>query len=283
MSRKQKNMPVTLTAHPRECPAKLRSFIALKLNISGRKAKELLDARLVSVNGKRVWIAHHEIRRGDQVRVHKTSSPGKSRPDPEILYEDQDYAVVNKPPGIVSTGEDSMENTIQEKTGSKSVKVVHRLDRDTSGCLLSAKNTPAFNAAVELFRKKQVKKVYHAIAAGTLNPPRQTINIPLNGQTASTGLRTLNSNKEASHLQITIHTGRTHQIRRHLLAAGAPVLGDRRYSPGGRLPTRLLDVGRQMLHASFLEFIHPRTMKTVKVSSPLPRDFRKCLKQFKLS
>ena len=264
-----------------EARSTLRDFVATRLGLSRKKAKLLLDSRSVFVNGKRVWMARHPLKCADVVEV--VSTPSRCGGETKVLYEDDDYLVVDKPAAVLSNGPGSIEERLRAERAEESLSAAHRLDRDTTGCLLFARHKTALEDAVRLFRERRVRKVYHAIAAGRVSPPEQEISAAVKGQRAVTRVRTLDANSAATHLTAKIETGRTHQIRKHLASIHNPVLGDRHYGTGQRLSPRHMAVGRQMLHASSLEFEHPRTGGRIRVRAQLPRDFRRCLKAFGLS
>lgn len=270
----------------------LLNFLAIKLDASKKKAKDLLNARNVFVNRQRIWMARHSLRRGDKVGIlQPTVTSGaidrlavKARHERlTILFEDDDYLIVDKKAGILSNGKNSVEVCLQAQLKLPSLKVAHRLDKDTSGCLLLTKNIMAFDRILPIFRFRRVKKSYHAIVAGRLSPPVQTITTPLEGQRAITRIRTLDSNRDASHLMIKIETGRTHQIRKHLASIHHPVLGDRYYGTGISATDKTLNIPRQMLHGLSLEFDSPLTKQKVQALAPLPNDFHNCLKLFNLT
>lgn len=258
----------------------LLEFLASELDLSRKRAKELLNRRDVTINGRRIWMARHALHAGDTVAV--TTVTGSKGPI-EILFEDNDYLVVNKKPGLLSNGPGSVEDRIREQTGNREIQVAHRLDRDTSGCLLLARNTRSLEAIVACFDRRTVSKSYHTLVVGSVNSPALTMKQPLEGRSAFTHARVLDSNRAASHLQVSIKTGRTHQIRRHLAALGHPVLGDRHYALKRVKDKRIQNLGRQMLHASAIDFQHPRTSRRIRVKAPLPNDFRNALKALGLS
>lgn len=260
----------------------LLDFLARKLDISKKKAKALLDARSVFVNRKRVWMARHKLREGDTVEF-TDSTPTAGRQDADILFQDEHYLAVNKQPGIISNGENSLESMLRQELSLPGLLSIHRLDKDTSGCLLLAMNRPAFNLMLALFKKKLVDKTYHTIVSGSVNTPDRTITDEIDGQTAITHIKMLDANRQASHLQVKIRTGRTHQIRKHLASIKHPVLGDRQYGAGIKNNEKTMRIGRQMLHASGLRFDHPVTGKKISIRAPLPKDFRSCLKNFNLT
>jgi 23S rRNA pseudouridine1911/1915/1917 synthase len=266
-----------------EAPVLLVRFLAARLGLSGKKAKALLDGRHVFVNRRRVWMAHHELQTGDRVEVPRAAPRKPVDLRTRTLFEDDHYVVINKPAGTLANGEGSIEELLRTRLRCPALAAAHRLDRDTSGCLLLAKTPGSLEGAVRLFRERRVRKRYHAIVHGALEGKEQTIKTPLNGQEAVTRIRLLDARKAASHLQVAIDTGRTHQIRKHLASIRHPVIGDRYY--GIRLPAtrQSITVGRQMLHASSLDFEHPVTGRRVRAKAPLPRDFRQCLRSFRLT
>jgi 23S rRNA pseudouridine1911/1915/1917 synthase len=268
---------------PREDGTHLLSYLADHLRTSKKKAKDLLDDRCILVNRRRVWMAHHVLRTGHTITLvarPAEGQPGKAVP---LLYEDPYYLIVDKPSGRFSNEAQSVELDLREQLNEPGLLVAHRLDRDTTGCLLVARSKEAFDAMVELFRQKMVSKSYHAIVAGRMPSDPTTITKPIEGLPAITHCKTLDSRAEASHLLVKIDTGRTHQIRKHLADLGFPVIGDRHYATRRRSGQQAMQVGRQMLHASGLAFKHPMSGRTVRVRAPLPRDFRNCLKMFGLT
>lgn len=266
-----------------EAGQSLQVFLSAKLGLSKRAAKNLMDDRNVWVNRKCVWMAHHTLHQGDTVEVpaaaHKAvgATPSKIR----VLVEDEHYLVADKPAGMLAVGEDSAEALLRAQTGLPALQAVHRLDRDTTGCLLCAKSQAAFDAAVAVFKTRRVTKLYHAIVFGSFDRTSSTVNEELDGDRAVSHIHREAVSKDASFLKVRIETGRTHQIRRHLASIRHPVLGDREHGVKFARDPRLLTVPRQMLHASGLELPHPRVAgQTIKAHSPLPADFRRCLKLF---
>jgi RluA family pseudouridine synthase len=264
----------------------LQVFLSHKLSLSKRAAKNLLDDKTVWVNRRCVWMAHHLLRQGDTVEVPAANKPkGEAAPAVKIrvLVEDEFYLVVDKPSSLVSVGEGSAEELLRVQAQQPALKAVHRLDRDTTGCLLLAKNAAAFDAAVALFKTRRVSKTYQAIVSGKFDRAASTVDQELDGERAVSHIQREAIAKDASFLQVKIETGRTHQIRRHLASIRHPVLGDREYGFKFARDPRLLTVPRQMLHASGLEMPHPMIPgKTLKAHSPLPADFRRCLKLFEM-
>ncbi len=277
-----KTGPASFRVAQRDLPTRLIDFLEKRLGISRNKCREHIDARRILVNQKCVWMARHPLSGGDRVTIVATPD-AQSASKLRYLYEDELFLVVDKPAGHLSNEDNSIEAQVRMVLDIPSLRAAHRLDRWTSGCLLMAKDGDAFDSAVSLFRRHLVDKRYHALVAGRVSTENQTITTPIDGKRAVTHVRALDRNRTASHVSIKTDTGRTHQIRKHLSSINHPVLGDRHYLRSGTLDPRLLQVARQMLHAGSLAFKHPITKRQVRVTSPLPRDFRSCMKQFDLS
>lgn len=260
----------------------IQDFLSEWLGLSRNKAKALLDSRQVHLNGHRIWMARHTLRAGDVLEAPLQTAPPQAQARAAILYNGADYVVADKPAGRLSNGPESLEAELRRVLGIDSLAAVHRLDRDTSGCLLLAKRQDAFDRAVDVFRQHRILKVYHAITAGRVPGPEHTVDSPLDREPAVTHLRVLDSSPLASHLSVKIDTGRTHQIRRHLEGIGHPVLGDKTYGLRHVMPPELRHIERQMLHAATLQFESPFNGEKIRVTSPLPGDFAACLKRLRL-
>jgi 23S rRNA pseudouridine1911/1915/1917 synthase len=222
-------------------------------------------------------MARHELKRKDVVEVMTPETPRQEVLAIPVLHEDADYIIVNKPAGVLSNGPGSVENLLRERRAEPDIRAVHRLDRDTTGCLLLARSEAAFQTAIPLFREHRISKTYHLIACGRMEEGDRTLTGDIDGQRAVTRIRTLDIGKLASHVVAKIETGRTHQIRKHMASIRRPILGDRQYAPEVSLPPQLMP-DRQMLHASEVAFPHPVTGASVRVRAELPRDFSRCLK-----
>ncbi len=269
-----------LAARPRDGVA-LLDFLACQLGLSRRQAKSLLDARCVFVNGRRIWMARHRLAAGDAVEVAVAPAPARRAARP--LYEDDDYLIIDKPPGLASTGPRSAESVWRTETNNPALCAVHRLDRDTSGCLLLARTPEAAARMHPLFARRHILKVYHALVSGQVRERTREIAYPVDHQSARTRMLTLAAAPHASHLQLTLETGRTHQIRRHLLAIGHPLLGDRVYATRRVLAPAERTVSRHMLHAARLAFAHPADGRPVEARAPLPPDFLHVKRRFGLA
>lgn len=262
----------------------LRDTLARTLEISKRQAKALLDSRRVLVNARRVWMAHHRLRAGDLIEVPASvTQPGKRKQPLRITKKAAPYLVVAKPAGMLSNGSNSVESALRIQEGRKSLLAVHRLDRDTSGCLIFASTPTAMDAIIPVFRERKVVKVYHTIVLGSYEQEQTTIHTQLEDEEALTHVRCLSKCKEASYLAIRISTGRRHQIRKHMANLRHPVLGDPKYGPKRITDPRFAAIPRQMLHARDVEFPHPKTGEPVRAHAPLPPDFNATLQAFRLN
>ena len=258
----------------------LQDFLSSHFDLSRRSAKAVIDGRSVWVNRKCVWIAHHVLRSGDTVEVPravvsaakrqsagsnsskganglngsaKEASGDRQLRHIRVLLETKDFIVADKPAGVLSNGAPSSAETIlREQLNEPNLQAVHRLDRDTSGCLLFARSYAAYLAAVEVFKTRKVRKEYRAIVAGCFPYAHQRIDAPLDGQPAVSHVLREHSAADASFLKVRIETGRTNQIRRHLASVRFPIVGDRTFGLKHARAPRLMSVPRQMLHASSL-------------------------------
>ena len=277
-------------------PKVLQDFLALKFSLSRRTAKAMIDGRSVWVNRKCVWIARFALRTGDLVEIPsqvvkgalKQSGGEDARRETKdvrhvrVLWSNESYLVCDKPAGVVSCDDPkSVETILREQEKIPTLEAVHRLDRDTTGCLMFAKNHAAFLAAVEVFKTHKVSKVYHAVATGSFKYAHQVIDSPIDGQPAVSKVTREGASADASFLRIRIETGRTNQIRKHLASVRAPIVGDRVFGLKSARDPRLMRVPRQMLHASTLTLPDPLSPHDeISVHSPLPADFRATLKLF---
>ncbi len=260
----------------------LLDFLSQRLGISRNAAKGLLNARHVFVNRKRIWMARHPLRARDVIEIvpHDSRPTGRSI---ATLYEDDDYLVVNKPAATLSNGPRSLEERLQRQAQSNWPCCVHRLDKDTTGCLLLARHEDALEQAMQVFKRHDLNKVYRALVMGTVTPEEQTITSPIGAENAVSHVRVLDSNREASHVSVRIETGRTHQIRKHLAGLGHPVIGDRQYGSRSRHSEKLTKVGRQMLHAYGLQLKSPISGQLIRAKAPLPHDFRRTMRLYGLT
>jgi|TARA_B100000959_G_scaffold114226_1_gene120420 23S rRNA pseudouridine1911/1915/1917 synthase len=277
--------------------------------------QRLIASGDIRVNGQLVKASHHP-HAGEEITIHwPKPEPMAAEPEAialDVLMEDDRLLVLNKPPGIVvhpaaGHARGTLVNALLhhcdgELSGIGGVArpgIVHRLDKDTSGCLVVAKNDATHQALSAQFAGRKTKKIYHAIvcgrppkAQGTIKEPiarhpvhRKKMAIVKGGRDAETRYRALEELNEATHIEAELHTGRTHQIRVHFQHLGCPLAGDPVY--GGRTARKLTDstghtVPRQMLHAQSLTFIHPQSGKILTAEAPLPADFLDALSFLRL-
>jgi tRNA pseudouridine32 synthase/23S rRNA pseudouridine746 synthase len=215
-----------------------------------------------------------------------------------VIYEDEHILALNKPSGLSSQGGRGQVNTLDEllwafaKSSGNRPRLVHRLDRDTSGVILTAKTKPAAGFLGKALMGRRFRKTYRAIVApGPPVPPEGVIETPLrrdeqgreafmricaadhpDAETTKTLYRTVIHGQNAALLELQPHTGRMHQLRVHLASIGRPIAGDARY--GGALMLNGEPVPRLMLHAAALEFPHPAGGSR-RIEAPLPEDMRR--------
>ncbi|MBM4151921.1 MAG: RluA family pseudouridine synthase [Kiritimatiellaceae bacterium] len=270
----------TFQVTPHEDGLPLVDVLSDRLRCSKKQARVLLDARQVFVNGQRVWMAKHTVKLKD---VLETVRPEAKSQKITILSKMGDLFVVNKPSGVVTNGSArSLEVRLQHELNNPQVCAVHRLDRDTSGCVLFAANAAAKEQMIPLFKEEKIVKIYRAIAIGRVPDSLKTITRDIDGESATTIVSVLDRNRDASYLELRIHTGRTHQIRKHLAAMRHPVLGDKEYAGEQRGNPIFRGVPRQMLHACRLILPASEGEKAHRISAPVPEDFQAILHALKL-
>jgi 23S rRNA pseudouridine1911/1915/1917 synthase len=299
---------------PRE---RLDVFLSRKLPELSRGAiQRLIADGDIRVDGKIVKPTHHP-RAGETVVIQRPETqPALAQPEAiplNILYEDADLVVLNKPAGLVvhpAVGhqEHTLVNALLHHCagqlsgigGVARPGIVHRLDKETSGCLVAAKNDGAHLNLAAQFAGREVGKIYQAIACGWMprlsgqieaaiardqtNRQRMTVTDGTRGREARTSYRVLERWPSATLVELELHTGRTHQIRAHLRHLGFPVAGDRVY--GARATARLKDLTgytapRPLLHAQRLTLSHPRDGRRMSFEAPLPTDFTSALDFFR--
>lgn len=298
----QHSAGITSLAVNKPDPKVLQDFLALKFALSRRTAKAVIDGRNVWVNRKCVWIARFSLKTGDVIEVPAQVVKGAQRQSSvgagdkvsaveagepakrhvRVLWSNEEYLICDKPAGIVTCDDPkSVESILRVQESLPNLVAVHRLDRDTTGCLMFAKNHKAFLAAVEVFKTHKVLKIYNAIVVGDFRFAHQVIDSPLDNQPAVSKVTREAAGSDASFLRVRIETGRTNQIRRHLASVRYPIIGDRVFGLKNARDPRFMQVPRQMLHAATLTLpdpLHPH--EEIKAHAPLPADFRACLKLF---
>ena len=273
--------PALLDVRQPESGLALDRFLMMRMGISRKQAKRCLDERRVFVNRRRVWMAHHELRQGDRVEV--TGAPARAKPADSlrIVHEDAACIVVDKPAGLDSTGPDSAEARVRARFPE--MEPVHRIDRETSGCLMFARSGAARTELERQFEAREVEKTYQAIVIGPFPPTLTRMERPVGGLTALTELRLLKRTPDAAHIEVRPKTGRTHQIRLHLQAAGYPLAGDRAYATRTVKDERIRHLPRQMLHAWRIAWRDPATGEPRRAQAGLPEDFRAALELLRLA
>jgi 23S rRNA pseudouridine1911/1915/1917 synthase len=293
---------------------RLDVFLRDRYPVASRGAlQRLIEQGHIRVNGQAVKPTHTP-HAGELVEVcWPEAKATEAQPEEiplEILFEDASLLVINKPPGLVvhpAAGheEHTLVNALLHHCrgslsgigGVARPGIVHRLDKETSGCLVVAKNDETHLALARQFEERTVEKFYDAIVLGALKNEKGEIRASIarhpshrkrmavleSGESrfAHTSYRVLERLVHATHVEAEIHTGRTHQIRVHFQFIGHPVVGDDTY--GGKANKRFTETTgyeapRVLLHARKLSFVHPRTGKKVKFTAPLPEDFRAAVK-----
>ncbi len=251
----------------------LKTFLSDILNISRSKAKNLIDTKNIFVNQKRAWIASFSLKKGDIVYIPEINFKQKLK-DLKIIYEDEYIFAINKDAGIISDKNfNSAENLLKRQLNNPDIKAIHRLDKETSGVLLFAKNKKIFEIFKNLWKEKRVKKIYLAICHNEANFLKKEINIPIENKKAKSLIEKISSENNLTLFKIIAETGRKHQIRIHLAKIGFPVLGDKVYGPNIIKEERLRNIKRQLLHCYELSFPCPFTKKIVTIKTEIPDDF----------
>lgn len=259
---------------PPERGLTLIEWVARKSGASNRQVKRWLDQKRVFVNGQRVWIARHPLATGDEVEFPAAAERSPSRLT--LLYEDDHYLVVDKPAGVLSNRHPRSVEALLAATHPGAL-AVHRLDRDTSGCLLVARTREAFDLAVPLFQEREVEKIYHALVLGQVPAGLTRMDRPVDRLEAITHVRVIRATREASYIECRLETGRTHQIRKHLQMYGFGLVGDKEYRKPGEAtePAWARGCTRHMLHAVRLGFPHPVTGVRVRAEAPVPAEMQR--------
>ncbi len=284
----------TYTVPPLEKQERLSDHLPGKFeSIQSKKGmKKAIEKRLVKLNGETGHTADY-VQGGEIVELYQ-SKPKEHKTkidlDLEVLYEDEFLAVVNKPAGIVVSGNKKwkLENALnsnlslsKEKDALTRAEPIHRLDLPTSGALLCGKTHKVVMALNKLFEEKKIDKTYHAVTIGNMDTEGNIENI-LKGKLATTDYKviaSIESEKFEFLNLVALHpkTGRRHQLRIHMLELKNPILGDAKYGIAGKV----LKGKGLYLHATSLEFVHPVTKENLKVESNLPKKFLKIFPETK--
>ena len=278
---------------------RLDEYVKNKFDVSRSKAQKLNADNLVLVN-KEHKNNSYIVEENDIVELieNKEYIPSKFKSENiplDIVYEDKDLVIINKPSGmVVHPASGNYENTLVnaliyrynlDDTNVRS-GIAHRIDKDTSGLVIVAKNDKTLELLTDMFKNKKIKKTYVAIVDGVINNKSATINAPItrdvkdrkkmmvgkDGKNSITHFYVIKTFKNNTYISLNLETGRTHQIRVHMAYIGHPVTNDKVY---GKENTSF----GQYLHASKLEFIHPITKKEMIIEAPLPEEFMEKLKE----
>ncbi|WP_126428980.1 RluA family pseudouridine synthase [Brevibacillus marinus] len=288
----------------------VEQIVREKLAVSGRMLQRLTRSKGIRLNGKSPYL-QRAVKKGDRIAVRIADKPGGGPPsrsrleqrEPrkqtlpvEILYEDEQLLVANKPAGLIvhpvrETDRDTLAGRLagyfQARGESAVPHPVHRLDKDTSGAVLFAKSSYAHQLADKVLRTGQLHREYLALLCGNVEQESGTIRAAISrdgrhptkrklsdtGEPAVTHYEVLARGDDTTLVRIWLETGKTHQIRVHFASLGHPLVGDRLYGGTGD------GFFRQALHAHRLSFPHPLHGTFVEVSAPLPDDFRACLQK----
>lgn len=284
---------------------RIDAFISEKTEYSRTAVQRLIEENRITVNEKKEK-ASYKVQKGDIIEIEEEPAKEielKAQDIPlQILYEDSDIIVVNKPKGMVvhpanGNPDGTLVNAIMSICkdslsgigGEIRPGIVHRLDKNTSGAIIIAKNDKAHINLSEQLKNHQIKKTYIALVRGIVKENNATINMPIarskkdrkkmdvdkNGKEAITHFKVLKRFSDCTLLEINIETGRTHQIRVHLSHIGYPIIGDDVYSNG----KNKWNIEGQCLHAKSLDFKHPITGKSMHIEAPIPEYFEKIIEE----
>ena len=282
---------------------RIDAYISENTEHSRTAVQRMIEENKITVNGKKEK-ASYKVQKGDIIEIEEEKAKEielKAQDIPlEVLYEDNDIIVVNKPKGMVvhpanGNPDGTLVNAIMAICkdslsgigGEIRPGIVHRLDKNTSGAIIIAKNDKAHINLSEQLKNHEIKKTYIALVRGVVKENNATINMPIgrskkdrkkmavdkNGKEAITHFKVLKRYTDCTLLEINIETGRTHQIRVHLSHIGYPIIGDEVYSNG----KNKWNIEGQCLHAKSLDFKHPITGKEMHIEAELPEYFEKIL------
>jgi len=273
----------------------LMDFLLAKMGgMSRSSVKSLLAHRQVTVNDKVVTQFDYTLKKNDSVIINSTRGNVELvHPKLRVIFEDSDLIVVEKKEGLLSvtTGRETettafliLKNYVKKSSPRNKIYTVHRLDRETSGILVFAKNSDAQHILRDNWHEIVTRRIYVAVVEGKVTKEKDRIvswltenEVSLKisssktdngGKEAITNYRVIKSNEEYSLLEIELETGRKNQIRVHMESIGHPIAGDRKYGSTSGF-------GRLALHARILEFYHPMTSEVMHFETPVPKEFLK--------
>ena len=282
---------------------KIRDYMKDNLNLSGRFIRGSAMNRRLRVNGKEIKL-NYRLHEGDIIEVIVNAEESQDIEGEDlnikVIYEDDDLLIVDKPPFMVvhptkshqtGTLANGVIHHFRSNNDNSIVRLVSRLDRDTSGLIMIAKNQFSHMNLAKSMEKNLIKKSYLAIIHGELKNHEGTIDLPIgmpinetikravleDGQRSITHYKVIESYKEGALVELLLETGRTHQIRVHLSHVGCPIYGEQLYSDFNDEEL----ISRQALHAYILSLPHPRTGKILNFKSDLPEDMQKLINKLK--
>jgi 23S rRNA pseudouridine1911/1915/1917 synthase len=279
----------------------LKEVLLDKLNMSVRFISKIKKDKSIFVNGQFKRL-NYEVKKGDLIKIKIKEDPNNFECENlriNVLYEDFDIILVNKPPFMVvhptkshpkGTLANGLMFYLRDKKEKPRIRFVNRLDMNTSGLLVVAKNAYAHHILSEDMSKNLVTKKYLTIVKGVVKKDFGTIDAPIyrpsddsikrivheNGQKSITHFKVIDRLKDATVIEVILETGRTHQIRVHMNYIGHPIIGDELY---GYVDENLIK--RQALHAIELEFKQPRTKENLKFKADIPEDMKDLIKKLK--
>ena len=274
-----------LTAEPEDAGLRLDAFLAARGVFSSRSAAQrAVEAGRVTVNGAALP-KNYRLQQADHITVttQATSAPTTPAVTLRTVYEDDALLVVDKPAGLVTHPAPGHHGVTLAELLPEGSRVVHRLDKDTSGLLLVARSEEALEELQRMMKAREITREYTALVEGHPDADTGTIDAPIGRDRANRTVMSTRTDKardavthfevlerlpRTSLLRVRLETGRTHQIRAHLAAIGHPVVGDPQY--GGTASGRRVGLNRQFLHASTLMFRHPFTRELVRCESKPP-------------
>lgn len=294
-----------MTISTADAKKRLDVFVSEYAGVSRSHAQVLIENELVLINGK-TQAKNYRLREGDEIEIEampvKELSAEAENIPLDIVYEDDELIVINKPSGMVvhpAVGNESgtlvnallyhCKGSLSGINGVVRPGIVHRIDKDTSGLLVVAKTDEAHIFLSSLLKEHGIKRVYHAIVTGHMPSDRGTVNAPIarhpqdrkkmaviaGGREAITHYEVVRDFTSFSHLRIELETGRTHQIRVHTSYLGHPIIGDTVYGGGKtqfeRMHAKYLS--GQCLHAKELSFPHPKTKEIMHFEVDFPSEF----------